>query len=139
VATLRFAECAPVVLGVKITKIAQLASAGNSLRQVLDTENMLELVPAIDRPVMLKAAAPVFVKVTEWAALGTPTVTFPKAMLAGDRVTDTWLCIELELSLLGLTSKASIVKAAQKAAGVTSARCTVPETPDASRLYAWVV
>ena len=86
-AILRAAVAAPVAEGSKVTLMVQLAPAATELPQVLVSAKLLPFVPERAMLEMLKAPLPELVKATTCAALVLPTATFPKAKLAGERLT----------------------------------------------------
>lgn len=63
------ADSAPSALGVKTTLIVQLALAAREAGQLLDCAKSAELVPVSLMLVIDRAALPVFVRVTDLAAL----------------------------------------------------------------------
>ena len=73
----------PLAEGVNVTLIVQWAPAASDLPQVLVSAKLLPLVPVRARLVMLKAALPVFLRVTVCAVLVVPTCWLPKARLVG--------------------------------------------------------
>ena len=68
----RAAERGPNTVGWKITLIAQLAPAASELPQVLDSEKSPASDPETVMLLMLRDWVPLFVKVTDWAALRCP-------------------------------------------------------------------
>ena len=78
----------PVAVGRKVTLIVQLAAAATELPQVLVCVNSARLVPVTVRPVIVRAALPVLVRVTVRTLLATLICWLPKARLVGDRLTD---------------------------------------------------
>jgi hypothetical protein len=80
----------PVLVGVKITLIVQLALAAMDAGQVLLCEKSPELPVEILMLVTDSVAFPVFVSVTTCALLPMPTIWLPKLRLVGDRLTAAW-------------------------------------------------
>jgi hypothetical protein len=77
----------PVLVGVKITLIVQLALAAKDDGQLLVSEKSPMLPLDILMLLVDNDVVPVFVSVTTWAALPTPTCWLPKLMLVGDKLT----------------------------------------------------
>jgi hypothetical protein len=86
-ATLTAAVKEPLAAGVKVTLIVQLPPAATLVPQLLLCEKSLGFAPASARPVMLSAALPVLLRVMVWEGLTTPTGSFPKLRLLGERPT----------------------------------------------------
>jgi hypothetical protein len=80
----------PVLVGLKITLIVQLAFAARDEGQVLVSEKSAVLVLAILMLVIDKDAFPVFVSVTTCEVLAMPTCWLPKLTLVGDKLTTAW-------------------------------------------------
>src|SRR5882672_1997345 len=80
----------PVLVGVEVTLIAQLAFGARNDGQVLVCEKSTVLTVAILMPVRDKDAFPVFVSVTTCGVLAMPTCWLPKLTLVGDKVTTGW-------------------------------------------------
>jgi hypothetical protein len=77
----------PVLVGVKITLMVQLAFAAREEGQVLVSEKSPVLPVEILMPVTDNEAFPVLVSVITCALLPMPTCWLPKLMLVGDRLT----------------------------------------------------
>jgi len=75
----------PEAAGVKVTLMAQLAPAATLAPQLLLCAKSLGFAPVSARPLMLKAALPALVNVTDWAELVLPTAWLPKARLVVER------------------------------------------------------
>ena len=89
--------------GVKVIPIVQFPPATTELPQLSAvSEKSLELAPPIDRPVMLKAALPVLLRVVVNKELATATGTFPKARLVGDRLTPGLVPVPERVTVCGL-------------------------------------
>ena len=73
----RVAENDPVVLGVKVKLIVQLAPGASEAPQLLDCANLLALPPVIARLEMCRVAPPVFSRATLCSALVVSIVTDP--------------------------------------------------------------
>src|SRR5947209_4725614 len=73
---------APVAVGVKVRLMAQVAPAGNDVPQVVARAKS----PTPAMPVMVRAALPVFERLTVCAALVVAICWFPNATLAADRL-----------------------------------------------------
>jgi len=86
-AILRVAEAAALAEGVKVTAMVQVAAAATLDPQVLLSAKLLGFAPETETLEMLKAALPELVRVTVCAVLVLATGKFPKARLAGERVT----------------------------------------------------
>ena len=72
--------CLPVAVGVNFTDIVQLAPAATLVPQVLVSENSLEVAILV----ILSAALPLLVRVTDFAALLVPKSCLVKVRLEGD-------------------------------------------------------
>src|SRR5579862_3303457 len=81
--TLTVALRAPVVVGLNVTLMVQLAPAASELAQVLACAKSPGSVPAIVMLMPVIAIVPTFLNVTVLAALVVPVVTEPKLRLAG--------------------------------------------------------
>jgi hypothetical protein len=81
--TFKVALRVPVVAGLKVTLIVQLALAANELPQLLVCAKSPAAVPVIVKLVIVIAVVPTFLSVTVLAALVLPTVTEPKLRLVG--------------------------------------------------------
>ena len=77
----------PVADGVNVTLMVQLAPAAKLDPQVVVRAKLVLLVPVMVMLEIVRAPAPVLVKVTVRAALVVFTVWFPKASDVGDKVT----------------------------------------------------
>ena len=87
-ATERAAVKAPAAAGLNSIDTVQLAPAASDVLQVVaDLTNELALIPVMVSEVSVRAAVPVFLTVTVWAAVVVPTLVEAKAMLVGDNVT----------------------------------------------------
>jgi len=71
--------CKPLTVGPKVTLTVQFAPAARLVPQVFVWEKSPPAITAL----ILAAAAPLFVKMTDWAAL-VPTACRPKLRLAVD-------------------------------------------------------
>jgi hypothetical protein len=69
-----------------VTLMVQLVPAGSDIPQLLEGVKSAALVPEVPTLVMLSAAVPVLVNVSDWLALAMPTVWLPKLTLAGARL-----------------------------------------------------
>ena len=76
----------PVVVGVNVAVMVQLAPAARLLPQVLASLKSCGSVPPNKILLMVKVAVPVFVMVTVWGALVTPTFSFPNGRPAVDKL-----------------------------------------------------
>jgi hypothetical protein len=76
----------PAAAGVKVTLIVQLAPTATLDSQLLVCPKALGFVPVMPILVMLKAASPVLLSVTDWAALVEPTVWLAKVRLGVERL-----------------------------------------------------
>jgi len=84
-ATASVAVSAPEDAGLNSTETVQLAPAASEVPQVVaDFTNELELVPLTVSDVSEAEAVPVFLTVTTWAAVVTPTVVEAKLRLVGE-------------------------------------------------------
>ena len=70
-----------------MTLMVPLAPAATLVPHVFVWAKSLALVPVTARLVMVSAAFPVLLKVTDCTVLVVPTVWFPKASDVGDRLT----------------------------------------------------
>jgi len=88
-ATFRVAVNVPVAFGLKVTEIVQELPAANVDVQVVEALNEVELVPENVMPPLeiARAAEPVFLSVTTWAALLAPSEVLAKVSVAGVRDT----------------------------------------------------
>jgi hypothetical protein len=110
---LRVAKRSPVVLGLKVRLIVQLAPAASDLPQLLDCANLLAYVPETATLEIDKDALPVFSRATCWAGLVVLTATDPNAMLLAETPTPPWLFA---------TEKATVLEAERTASAITVAR-----------------
>jgi hypothetical protein len=78
----------PLATGVKVTLMAQLAPAATLVPQLLLCAKSLGFVPASAMLVMLNAAVPELVNVTDRAVLVVPTAWLPKARVAVDSLAE---------------------------------------------------
>jgi hypothetical protein len=90
---LKVAVLKPVLAGVKVTVMVQLAPAVTLVPHVLLWANSLALVPAIETPLMLTVSVPLFDRVNRAAGLALPVACPAKLTLEPDRVTKV-LCAE---------------------------------------------
>lgn len=86
----------PVLVGVKVTVIVQLAFAASEEGQVFVCEKSPVLPLDILIPVIDSDAFPVFVSVIICGALAMPTCWLPKLRLVGDRLTTACACRRTE-------------------------------------------
>jgi hypothetical protein len=110
---LRVALRDPVVLGVKVKLIVQLASGASELPQLLACPNLLAYVPLISRLLMDRFALPVFCRVTFCGALVVLTGTDPNETLTSDTAATPWLCPAENAIVLEAETTASAVMAAR--------------------------
>jgi hypothetical protein len=82
------AERLPLAAGVKVMSIVQLELAASELPQLLDCAKSLALVPKIAMLVIVRAALPELLTVTDWTALDVLTGVFPKDRLDGEALTE---------------------------------------------------
>jgi hypothetical protein len=86
---------------------------------------LLALIPVIANPVMLKAAVPVFFRVTVCAALVVSTFWFPKGRLVGERLTLGAVRVTREKPTVeGAQTMASALIAARRIAAFRRACCS---------------
>jgi hypothetical protein len=78
----------PLATGVKVTLMAQLAPAATLVPQLLLCAKSPGLAPVMVMLVMVNAALPELVNVTDWAVLVVPTAWLPKARLVVDRLAE---------------------------------------------------
>jgi guanyl-specific ribonuclease Sa len=81
------AVAAPTAVGVKVTEMAQEALAASELPQVLDWAKTEAFVPVKEKPLMDKAAVPVFLRAMVCVAEVAPTLVELKVRLVGERLT----------------------------------------------------
>ena len=100
---------APLEVGEKLTLMAQLWPGLRTFNSALQVF-VCEKSPEVLMPVIFSVAVPVFVIVTVWAALTSPTVTFPKARLVGVTVTAVAAVTPVPLTLIvwGLPAALSV-------------------------------
>ena len=109
---LRVALRLPLAEGVKVTETVQVAftaSVAGLLGQVFVCAKSAALVPANAMPLIVKGAVPLFVSVTDFAALVAPTSCDPKLKLAGDRLTAGAVPVPLTPTLCGLPAASSLI------------------------------
>jgi len=104
----------PVVLGLKVRLIVQLAPGASDLPQLLDCANLLAFVPLTATLVTDKDALPVFSRVTFWAALVVLTTTDPNATLLTETPHTPWLCDEEKAMVLEAERTANAIRVAKK-------------------------
>src|SRR6516225_2557195 len=81
--TLSIATRVPNAVGVKVTRMLQLAYGANELTQLLCAKSATS-APVIAMPVTVKGVVPTLVSVTNWAGLVAPMPTAPKYRLVGE-------------------------------------------------------
>ena len=87
-ATASEARSVPVAVGLNSSETVQVALTASDVPQVsADLMNEVALVPVRVSEVRVRAAVPVFLMVTVWAAVVLPTVVEAKVSEVGDRVT----------------------------------------------------
>src|ERR1022692_3006327 len=84
--TFNVAFCNPIVVGVSTTLTVQVEPTGTDVPQLLVCEYALAFVPESVMPLIGSAALPLFVTVTDCAALAMFTCTLPNASDFGDTV-----------------------------------------------------
>jgi hypothetical protein len=92
----------PVLVGMKITLMVQLAFTAKDEGQVLVSEKSPALALDILTLVIDNDTVPVLVSVITWAALPTPTCWLPKLKLVGARVTG-WAAAKVENDITAST------------------------------------
>jgi len=133
--TFNVALRAPVVVGLKVTLMVQLAPAANELEHVWVCPKSPASVPAIAMLVIVIAVVPTFLSVTVLAALVVPTFTDPKLRLVG--VSSAVVPVPLSGTCCGLPAALSVtVKFALRAPVVDglNVRLTVQLAAAASEL-----
>jgi len=88
---LRVAKRVPVVLGLKVRLIVQLAPAASVLPQLLDCANLLAYMPETATLEIDKDALPVFSRAIFLAGLVVSTTTDPNATLFAESWVTPWL------------------------------------------------
>jgi hypothetical protein len=105
----------PLAVGLNVTLIEHLAPAATLDPQPLVCAKSPGLAPVSAMLEMLKAAVPVFVSVTVWAALVEPTAWPAKARLLGDTLAMGAVPVPLRLTVCGLPLALSVnVTAAER-------------------------
>ena len=114
VAMLSVAKRSPVVLGLKVRLIVQLAPGANEMPQWLDSPNRLAYVPETATLVINKDAPPVFSRVTLWAGLVVLTTTDPNPTLLPETPATRWLCAAEKATVLEAERTASAIRVARR-------------------------
>jgi hypothetical protein len=102
----------PAAVGVKVTLIAHSAPAATEPPQVFVCAKSLAFAPVTARLVMLNAAFPPLVRVTDWILLDFSSGSLPKLRLAEDK---------LKAGALTVLGTASVAPPPQEAEKMTSA------------------
>ena len=103
------AVSAPVVVGPKWPWMLQLAPTARLVPQLLAKTNEDALAPVTAMLVMVSAAVPLLVTVTDWEALIAPTFTDPKARLVADKLTGGSAPVPLRVILCGEPGALSVM------------------------------
>jgi len=103
------AVSAPVVVGPKWPWMLQLAPTARLVPQLLAKTNEDALAPVTAMLVMVKAAVPVLVMVTDCELLAEPTAVAGKARLVADRVTGGTTPVPLSAILCGELAALSVM------------------------------
>ena len=111
---LSVARRVPVVFGVKVKLIVQLAPAASELPQLLDCANLLAFVPEIATLVIDSDPPPVFFRVTSWALLVVLTTTDPNATLVRETPHTPALCVAEKATVLEAERTASEMMVARR-------------------------
>lgn len=105
--TLTVAARLPIAAGVNVALIVQLALAAKEPGQVLVTEKSPGSAPPELIVVMVRAAFPAFVRVTDWAALVVPRFCDEKLRVPAERLAAGPLPVPLNATVCGLLARLS--------------------------------
>lgn len=106
-ATLTVAVRFPIAAGVNVALIVQLALAAREPGQVVVVEKSPGSAPPVPIVVTVRAAFPVFVRVTDWAALVVPRFCAEKLSVPAERLAAGPVPVPVNATVCGLLARLS--------------------------------